>query len=156
MSDDEFVRISPRTGKPLRQGDYKAGPGRGNHGPAREPSPKLQTPEPPAVKAPIHFDGNASDAHSLLRAIYQDTSLPLYARMDAARIAIKHETPTLSASRTEIGAIGDFAERLRDARMRAMRGELSDVKPPDRYLLIEERKSGRDELDTRGEPAADE
>src|SRR5262245_60456119 len=85
MSTDEIVRISPRTGKPVRQGKYKAGPGRSNHGPAREPAPQVEARQPNEPGKPaIRFSGNADDAHGLLKAIYQDTSLPLYARMDAA------------------------------------------------------------------------
>src|SRR3981081_590423 len=133
----EWLRISPRTGKPVRQGNYKAGPGRGNHGPARpadaprqvkqvgsKAPPSAPEPEPASATLSIHFSGTAENAHSLLKAIYADTSLPLHVRMNAARIAIRHETPALAASKTEVGPAVGFAERLERARLRVLAGEL--------------------------------
>ena len=49
---------------------------------------------------------------------YNDTSLPLYARLDAARIAIRHETPTIAASKP-LGGLGlDLARQLEEGRKR--------------------------------------
>src|SRR3982074_214862 len=133
----EWLRISPLTGKPVRQGNYKAGPGRGNHGPARPaetprqvkpvgakapPSEPEPEPEPVSATLSIHFSGTAENAHSLLKAIYADTSLPLSVRMNAARIAIRHETPALPPSKTEVGPAAGFAERLERARKRVLAG----------------------------------
>jgi hypothetical protein len=72
--------------------------------------------------------GTAGDGHSLLKAIYADQSLPLYVRMDAARIAIRHETPALAASNSRIEVTVGIADRLERARKRfatlaAERGE---------------------------------
>lgn len=120
MSQEQWVRISPRTGKPVRKGGYKAGPGRGNHAPARSPAileevlAMATEPSDPAMHSAVM----ASDAHSLLRAIYCDTSLPLYARVDAARVAIRHEVPMLTAAKVSTGAAAGLAERLRRARER--------------------------------------
>ena len=50
---------------------------------------------------------------------YNDTSLPLYARLDAARIAIRHETPTIAASKPLGGPDTDLARRLEEGRKRA-------------------------------------
>ena len=51
MSKDEWRRISSRTGEPVRQGNYKAGPGRGNRGvPARPPG------LPPTEPTPLRSD----------------------------------------------------------------------------------------------------
>ena len=61
----------------------------------------------------------AEDAHTLLKAIYNDVSLPLYAHLDAARIAIRHETPTIAASKPRGGPNTDLARQLEERRKRA-------------------------------------
>jgi hypothetical protein len=61
----------------------------------------------------------AENAHTLLKAIYNDTTLPLYARLDAARIAIRHETPTIAASKPLGGPHTDLARQLEEGRKRA-------------------------------------
>jgi hypothetical protein len=124
MSKDQWLRISPRTGNPVKQGNYKAGPGRGHSGvPARAPRPvsnepisaPAQIPEQPPITSSV----TAENAHTLLKNIYNDTSLPLYARLDAARIAIRHETPTIAASRSIGGPDTDLARQLEEGRKRA-------------------------------------
>ena len=124
MSKDQWLRISPRTGKPVKQGNYKAGPGRGHSGvPAR--APRLASTEPMSAPAlipeqpPITSSVTAENAHTLLKNVYNDTSLPLYARLDAARIAIRHETPTIAASRSLGGPDTDLARQLEEGRKRA-------------------------------------
>ena len=42
-------------------------------------------------------DAFAGDAHSLLVAIYKDVSRPIELRIDAAKAAIRYETPALAA-----------------------------------------------------------
>ena len=125
MSKDQWLRISPRTGEPVRQGSYKAGPGRGNCGvPARVPglSPTEPTSTPTIPPAPpITSNVTAEDAHTLLKKIYNDTSLPLYARLDAARIAIKHESPTLTANKIQAGSMTDLAKQVEEGRKRVER-----------------------------------
>jgi hypothetical protein len=123
MSKDQWLRISPRTGKPVKQGNYKAGPGRGHSGvPAR--APRLAATEPISTPAPIPEQPlitssvTAENAHTLLKNVYNDTSLPLYARLDAARIAIRHETPTIAASKS-LGGPTDLARQLEEGRKRA-------------------------------------
>ena len=59
----------------------------------------------------------AEDAHTLLKRIYNDVSLPLYARLDAARIAIRHETPPIAASKS-LGGPTDLARQLEEGRKR--------------------------------------
>src|ERR1700752_3736708 len=117
MSKDQWLRISPRTGKPVREGAYRAGPGRGNHSPARPPGSQATEPltsaSPKPLEPPLTSDVVAENAHTLLKRIYNDTSLPLYARMDAARIAVRFETPTLTATKIEPGPNSDLAERVR-------------------------------------------
>ena len=120
---DQWLRISPRTGKPVKQGNYKAGPGRGHSGvPAR--APRLAATEPISTPAPIPEQPlitssvTAENAHTLLKNVYNDTSLPLYARLDAARIAIRHETPTIAASKS-LGGPTDLARQLEEGRKRA-------------------------------------
>ena len=61
----------------------------------------------------------AEDAHTLLKGIYNDVSLPLYARLDAARIAIRHETPPIAASKSLGGPGTDLAKQLEEGRKRA-------------------------------------
>jgi hypothetical protein len=61
----------------------------------------------------------AENAHTLLQRIYNDTSLPLYARLDAARIAIRHETPPIAASKPLGGPGTDLARQLEEGRKRA-------------------------------------
>lgn len=39
----------------------------------------------------------AGDAHSLLVAVYKDETLPIDLRLDAAKAAIRYETPALAA-----------------------------------------------------------
>jgi hypothetical protein len=123
MSKDKWLRISPRTGNPVKQGNYKAGPGRGHSGvPARAPrlapTEPISTPAPIPEQPPITSTVTAEDAHTLLKNIYNDTSLPLYARLDAARIAIRHETPTIAASKP-LGGLGtDLARQLEEGRKR--------------------------------------
>jgi hypothetical protein len=124
MSKDQWLRISPRTGKPVKQGNYKAGPGRGNSGvPARAPRPALTepiaAPTPIQEQPPITSCVTAEDAHTLLKNIYNDTPLPLYARLDAARIAIRHETPTIAASKSVGEFDTDLARKLEEGRKRA-------------------------------------
>ena len=124
MSKDQWLRISPRTGKPVKQGHYKAGPGRGHSGvPARAPrlvsTEPISTPAPIPERPPITSSVTAEDAHTLLKAIYNDVSLPLYARLDAARIAIRHETPTIAASKPLGGPGTDLAKQLEEGRKRA-------------------------------------
>jgi hypothetical protein len=124
MSKDQWLRISPRTGKPVKQGNYKAGPGRGHSGvPARAPrsvsTEPIPAPAPTPEQPPIISSVTAEDAHTLLKNIYNDTSLPLYARLDAARIAIRHETPTVAASRSLGGPDTDLAKQLEEGRKRA-------------------------------------
>ena len=63
--------------------------------------------------------GSNPDAHTLLKNIYNDTSLPLYARLDAARIAIRHETPTIAASKPLGGPHTDLPRQLEEGRKRA-------------------------------------
>jgi DNA-directed RNA polymerase subunit L len=125
MTKDQWQRISPRTGQPVRRGNYKAGPGRGNCGiPARPPGlPPTEPPTPPPLTQapPITSSVTAEDAHSLLKAIYNDTSLPLYARLDAARIAIRHESPTLTANKIQTTSSTDPAKMLEDGRKRVVR-----------------------------------
>ena len=123
MSKDQWLRISPRTGKPVKQGNYKAGPGRGHGGvPARAPRlapiEPISTPAPIPEQPPITSTVTAENAHTLLKAIYNDTTLPLYARLDAARIAIRHETPTIAASKS-LGGPTDLAKQLEEGRKRA-------------------------------------
>jgi hypothetical protein len=60
----------------------------------------------------------AENAHTLLKNIYNDTSLPLYARLDAARIAIRHETPPIAASKPLGGPHTDLAKQLEEGRKR--------------------------------------
>src|SRR6516164_9010986 len=62
------------------------------------------------LKAPRQFD-----ALVFLRAVYNSEALPLAVRLDAARTAIKYETPSLSAVAVNGGdhSIGD---KLADAR----------------------------------------
>ena len=122
MSKDQWLRISPRTGKPVKQGNYKAGPGRGHSGvPARAPrlaaTEPISTPAPIPEQPPIISSVTAENAHTLLKYIYNDTSLPLYARLDAARIAIRHETPTIAASKS-LGGPTDLARQLEEGRKR--------------------------------------
>jgi hypothetical protein len=124
MSKDQWLRISPRTGKPVRPGNYKAGPGRGHSGvPARASrlaaTEPISTPAPIPERPPITSDVTAEDAHTLLQRIYNDTSLPLYARLDAARIAIRHETPPIAASKPLGGPDTDLARKLEEGRKRA-------------------------------------
>src|SRR6516165_5606742 len=124
MSKDQWLRISPRTGKPVKQGHYKAGPGRGHSGiPARTPrlvsTEPIPAPAPIPERPPITSDVTAEDAHTLLKRIYNDTSLPLYARLDAARIAIRHETPPIAASKPLGGPDTDLARKLEEGRKRA-------------------------------------
>ncbi len=125
MSKDQWLRISPRTGKPVKQGNYKAGPGRGNSGvPARAPwlasIEPISAPAPNQEQPPIISSVTAEDAHTLLKKIYNDTSLPLYARLDAARIAIRHETPPIAASKSHGGFDTDLARQLEEGRKRAV------------------------------------
>jgi hypothetical protein len=120
---DQWLRISPRTGKPVKQGNCKAGPGRGHGGvPARAPRPALtepiSAPAPIPEQPPITSTVTAKNAHTLLKSIYNDVSLPLYARLDAARIAIRHETPTIAASRPLGGPHTDLAKQLEEGRKR--------------------------------------
>ena len=124
MSKDQWLRISPRTGNPVKQGNYKAGPGRGHSGvPARSPRPVSTEPiSAPALipeQPPIISSVTAENAHMLLKNIYNDTSLPLYARLDAARIAIRHETPTIAASKPLGGPHTDLPRQLEEGRKRA-------------------------------------
>jgi hypothetical protein len=120
---DQWLRISPRTGKPVKQGNYKAGPGRGHGGvPARAPrlapTEPISAPAPIPEQPPITSTVTAENAHTLLKAIYNDTTLPLYARLDAARIAIRHETPTIAASKPLGGPHTDLAKQLEEGRKR--------------------------------------
>ena len=124
MAKDQWLRISPRTGNPVKQGNYKAGPGRGHSGvPARAPrlasTEPMPAPAPIPEQPPITSSVTAENAYTLLKSIYNDTSLPLYARLDAARIAIRHETPTIAASRSIGGPDTDFARQLEEGRKRA-------------------------------------
>ena len=124
MSKDQWLRISPRTGKPVKQGHYKAGPGRGHSGvPARAPrlvsTEPISAPAPIPEQPPITSSVTAEDAHTLLKRIYNDVSLPLYARLDAARIAIRHETPPIAASKSLGGPGTDLAKQLEEGRKRA-------------------------------------
>ena len=124
MSKDQWLRISPRTGKPVKQGNYMAGPGRGPSGvPARTPqlasTEPISKPAPIPEQPPITSSVTAEDAHTLLKRIYNDVSLPLYARLDAARIAIRHETPTIAASKPLGGPGTDLAKQLEEGRKRA-------------------------------------
>ena len=124
MSKDQWLRISPRTGKPVKQGNYKAGPGRGHSGvPARAPrlaaTEPMSPPAPIPEQPPITSTVTAEDAHTLLKRIYNDVSLPLYARLDAARIAIRHETPPIAASKSLGGPGADLAKQLEEGRKRA-------------------------------------
>src|SRR5262249_23501911 len=67
-------------------------------------------------KAPRQF--HYGDALGFLRAVYNNEGLPLTVRLDAARTAIKYETPSLSAV-----AVNDkgpsIAEQLAEGRKRA-------------------------------------
>ena len=124
MSKDQWLRISPRTGNPVKQGNYKAGPGRGHSGvPARTPrlvsTEPMSAPVPIPEHPPVTSSVTAENAHTLLKNIYNDTSLPLYARLDAARIAIRHETPTIAASKPLGGPGTDLARQLEEGRKRA-------------------------------------
>src|SRR4051812_31850316 len=60
------------------------------------------------------------DAHGFLRAVYNNEALPLHVRMDAARTAIKYETPTLAAVAVQHSANKGFADRLAEARLRVL------------------------------------
>ena len=46
------------------------------------------------------------DAHSLLRMVYLDTTLPIEVRIDAAKAAIGYELPKLNAIDARIDAVG--------------------------------------------------
>src|SRR6516225_12327759 len=91
----------------------------------RARAPRLVSTEPISTRAPIPerppitSSVTAEDAHTLLKAIYNDVSLPLYARLDAARIAIRHETPTIAASKPLGGPGTDLAKQLEEGRKRA-------------------------------------
>lgn len=58
------------------------------------------------------------DAHGFLRAVYNNEALPLHVRMDAARTAIKYETPTLAALGVQHSDYRSFGDRLKHARLR--------------------------------------
>ena len=45
------------------------------------------------------------DAHSLLRMVYLDTTLPIEVRIDAAKAAIGYELPKLNAIDARIDAV---------------------------------------------------
>lgn len=61
---------------------------------------------------------NDNDALALLRRTYQDESLPLYIRLNAAQVAIKYETPAKATTSVVIGG-GDYAARIERGRARA-------------------------------------
>lgn len=58
------------------------------------------------------------DAHGFLRAVYNSEALPLHVRMDAAKTAIKYETPTLAAVAVQHSDRG-IGDRLAKARIQA-------------------------------------
>ena len=64
------------------------------------------------LKAPRRFD-----ALGFLRAVYNSEALPLAVRLDAARTAIKYETPSLSAVAVN-GENLSIGDKLADARKR--------------------------------------
>jgi len=64
------------------------------------------------LKAPRQFDALGS-----LRAVYNSEALPLAVRLDAARTAIKYETPSLSAVAVN-GENLSIGDKLADARKR--------------------------------------
>jgi hypothetical protein len=72
----------------------------------------------------------AEDAHSFLRAIYQNPNVPLPVRMKAATIAIEYERPSLKATAI-IHPNGSFAERLEKAISRSQAPpKLIEHQPP--------------------------
>jgi hypothetical protein len=58
------------------------------------------------------------DALGFLRAVYNNEALPLAVRLDAARTAIKYETPSLSAVAVNSIEEPSIAEKLENARKR--------------------------------------
>jgi hypothetical protein len=68
------------------------------------------------------------DAHSLLRMVYLDTTLPIEVRIDAAKAAIGYELPKLNAIDARIDAVGhpesaaDLVFRERQLLGRTFRG----------------------------------
>ena len=74
------------------------------------------------LKAPRRF--HYGDALGFLRAVYNNESLPLTVRLDAARTAIKYETPSAVDLNCEAYSIGDqlakarkrYEEQQREAR----------------------------------------
>jgi hypothetical protein len=74
---------------------------------------------------------SANGAHDFLRSVYNDETRPLHQRLEAAKAAIKHESPTLASVRVQRGT--GLAERLERARTRA---GLRSGKPTARQLLL--------------------
>ena len=62
------------------------------------------------------FDG---DAHTFLSGIYKNTALPVELRIDAAKISIRYEKPSLSSVAMDANIHTEsLAERIRQARAR--------------------------------------
>ena len=85
----------------------------------------------------------SADAHSFLRAVYTNEALPLYQRLEAARIAIKHETPVLSA--VHIQHRESLGTQLKSARERLTRTD--GANGTDRAIRLLEYRPGEKVFD---------
>jgi hypothetical protein len=87
------------------------------------------------LKAPRQF--HYGDALGFLRAVYNNESLPLGVRLDAARTAIKYETPALSAVAVNCEE-HSIADRLAEARKRyeQQQREARALSPQDQKLKM--------------------
>jgi hypothetical protein len=70
------------------------------------------------LQAPRQF--HYGDALGFLRAVYNNEALPLHVRLDAARTAIKYETPSLAAVAVQAAKEDTIAEQLAAGRKRAV------------------------------------
>ena len=104
--------------KLMRQGNYKAGPGR----PPGSKNKRTLALEEAARQAAASIDGAfVGDAHAFLTAVYRDPAVLLEIRITAAGKALRVEKPALSASHSVTEVNVNLATRLEAARKRVAR-----------------------------------
>jgi hypothetical protein len=59
------------------------------------------------------------DAHTLLRLVYRNTALDLGVRLDAAKAALRHETPVMATTQVDLSVSNVPAHRWSDEELHA-------------------------------------
>ena len=99
--------VTPRAGK--RRG-AKPGERRGGRQKGTKNKATLRLAEVLAAASAAMAIGGVIDAHVLLMAVYKNTTLDIELRLDAAKMAIRYETPVPSAVVANQDIPADLAE----------------------------------------------